>query len=181
MIKQPEALRARVNAFFDEFPFLHRYVDAATVEVKPIVQRIDLDLMGEHPHVSSKDGSSRRFILIGMSDEQLDEVRPEHRYRPPRWHFQLLKPDTWFSKTAPAETVLTTISGLKHPDSLKYVLELKQLDRYVRSAGKETLWKGCTVILHKVPSGRKLSEALPRLKEIAQAELRENIDAIDGM
>jgi len=63
-----DSLRARTEAFLTEFPFLKRYVEIHRLDSKPLVQRVDLDLLDCIPFTGKcSQTTTVRFLLIDVS------------------------------------------------------------------------------------------------------------------
>jgi len=160
-----EALHSRVEAFLKEFAFVCRYVKTDKFRERPTVQRIDLDLLDrygctyEHARGPGYQGYTR-FFLIGTNGQELSEVKPYDVVKP---KFSLWHRHTWFHQDVAGETVYEAIQRLGYSlNRVMYVLEVNDH------------W-GQKVILHKVPSGRSLSDWLAQIREVAESELRDEL------
>lgn len=172
-----EALYARVKAFIKEFAFVGRYVRLGSLDKRPVVQRIDLDLLDRKGWTDVWISRNRyagfrdiRFLLIGANGEELRRVRQLNVVRPA---FRLLDMNTWFCQDVEGETVYEAIQQLDDPDQVHYVLEVKDL--WGGARGKGSFGDpdfGVEVILHKVPSGRSFSNWLVQIRDVADNEFR---------
>ena len=173
-----QALYARAEAFLEEFPFLRNHIQISRLVQRPIVQRMDLDLMDKHGWTSvwafnrQRYGSSLKFILIGKDGRELSHANQATDYIESRtgwWKFLDLFVPKFMSTNG--ETVLEAIQKLPNQDDLGYVLELND----------EHPWRenGLTVTLYKIPSGRSLSDWLVQIRELAANELKDELTKVD--
>ncbi len=176
-----EALYARVEAFLEEFPFLERYVvKVERFSERPTVQRVDLDLMDRYGWTDVWTRRNRygemgsvRFLLIGNDGQELGEAKPHNVVRS---KFSLWRPSTWFREDVSGETVYEAIQKLDDPNRVHYVLEIN--DMWDRRPDFDPDY-GLKVTLHKVPSGRSLSDWLAQIQEIAKGELRGELTKVN--
>lgn len=177
-----DGLRARVKAFFEEFPFVSKYAPWTNAfDQKPKVKRVDLDLLDSKVYTDryirrfgpSRFGERIRLILIGDNGKELAAVKPYDMPKLSFWHIS-----TWLPEDIVGETVYEAIKELPNANQVKYVLEVKDSWGGSRSE-KFNPDYGLQVILHKIPSGRPFSEWIAQLSEIASKELEDEIDKVD--
>jgi len=176
-----EALYARIEAFLREFPFVGQYVRIHGFSKRPIVQRIDLDLMDRYGWTDAWTRGNRcsemgsvRFMLIGTDGQELSEAKPHDVVKP---KFSLWRVSTWFRQDIDGETVYEAIQKLD-PNRVRYVLEIKDLFGGSRECDFDPDF-GIEVTLHKVPSGRSFSEWLVKIREIATKELQGELTKVN--
>jgi hypothetical protein len=177
------ALAARIEAFLQEFPFLKRYVKPNDITHRPLVQRIDLDLINRRSKprgLCSGDPPYVRFLIIGTDGCELTEVRPDE-LKKREVKFSLFHPDTWFDvfDEIKGETVGEALRRLDDPYRVACVVEIRDIFFGPEIRSHYPDWGGIRVILHKVPSGRLFADWLVHLQDVAQEELRGELTKID--
>ncbi|PIR98165.1 MAG: hypothetical protein COT89_00420 [Candidatus Colwellbacteria bacterium CG10_big_fil_rev_8_21_14_0_10_42_22] len=176
-----EALLARAEAFIEEFPFLGRYIRVKQLHKRPIVQRVDLDLLDRVGCTETRKRKSGgglgdlRFFLISADGSELMSLRQKDSIRST---FKIWRPGTWISHSVDGETVYEGIQRLDNPELVAYVLEISDLLPNSRGKVDEPDF-GVEVVLHKVPSGTAFSNWLKRLREVAADELSQEIDELN--
>lgn len=191
MGKASVGLKARVQAFYDEFPFLKRYVDIAMVGENPRVSRVNLDLLDQsgrtlnwskERHGNWFDAQGEKlFFLLGTNGKELAAVRPIDAIRTPRknklWG---IFPRAPMVTKVDSESVFEAIQRLPDPDQIRYIIEIE--DR--RPGWRREMYPGdpgYSIIVYKVPAGEPFSNWLSRLNEIAKQELSIEIGEIDRL
>ena len=170
-----EGLYARIQAFLDEFPFLARYVRIHRLDKRPMVQRIDLDLLDRCGRDKEALGGTLRFLLIDVAGEELIEVEPDHVSR---IKFNIWHASTWFPCWVNGETVYEAIQRLNDPNKVKYVLEIEDAWGHCRRPNFDPDY-GLRITLYKVPSGISFSEWLTQIRKIAMDELQGELGKLD--
>jgi hypothetical protein len=162
-------LNVRVDAFFEEFPFLEKYVRKERLSDVPKVKRMDLFFLSCRPKSSFNMISGVQILLISKEGEKICEVKKE-KIRHEEGKFW--DPSTWGGKDVkvPGETVYEAIQKLPNPDTIRYALCIF----YKRDLS-------CELVIYKIPSGQTFSEWLDKLGEIAQKELKEEIAKVDDI
>ncbi len=192
-----DAFKSRLEAFFEEFPFLKRYVkiDWRFWPEALKVERIDLDLLDRlgtteryRKSQYSREDGERKFFLLDKKGEELAKVQPldiidVYDEKPT----QFWNPSTWigFVKSEQVgETVLEAIQKLKDQDSVYYILEVKDLtelmSRSVEFPDSEKHWIE-SLVVYKVPSGRAFSDWIANIRVIAKEELKAQLKVVDDV
>jgi len=185
-----EALYARVEAFLKEFPFVRRYARINWFSERPVVKRIDLDLLDRHCWTAAygqmwyvRARNTTRFILIAADGSELTEVKQNDFKRiGVRWW----NPLTWPKTTVSGETVYEAIKRLTDPDQVTFVVEAEDQAYWPRPSILEEITGpddgpdfGLKVVLHKIPSGKTFSDWLASIREVAAKELARELQTID--
>ena len=176
-----KGLTAQIRAFFNEFPFVERYVgNIKWISTKPDVKRIDLDLIDCYcwtPSYSSSrrefDQDYKRFLLIDSSGNELAEVR-QYDADKKRWFRQ--------QEIIQGETIAQAIERLVDPDKVEFILEIT--DKYGRENPEDPfhVWEfGLTVTVHKIPTGRTLKQWMEEIPIVAQEQLQRELARIDDV
>jgi hypothetical protein len=176
-----DALRARIEAFGDEFPFALKFCYGITIKrlsSRPVVQRMDLDLLDMYPW-TSRSGmrhgfGNKRYILLDIEGCELAEVKQHDVVKS---KFSLWRRGTWSDKIVFGQTVYEAIRALKDQDRLAYVLEV--MDLFSTRYENHDPDYGVEVILHKIPANKKISEWITQLRVLAQHELRSELTQLD--
>jgi hypothetical protein len=183
-------LKARIEAFFEEFPFLGRYIAVTMVGKNPKVSRVNLELLDDQGHtlgwVNHRFGpehwdltlGTKSFFVLGSNGEQLASVKPADVISAPRdklWG--IFTRDPIVTETEP-ESVFEAIQKLPHPNQIRYIVEIKdERSEWERRLRPDV--PGFSVVVYKVPAGKPFSDWISRLKEIARYELSLEIKEID--
>ena len=167
--------RFKVNAFFNEFPFLNALVEGGPREVDEVkVARIDRHLLELVPKYEGSTGS-----LVGIDDSEriflLDsngEVLAEPRQATDITHNEAHRDD----EEEEGETVGEALLCLEDPNTVAYAVSIHTgydiRDHY--SVG------GCSVVVYKPPKGFTLQEWIEEQKRRAKEMLDAQIAEIDA-
>lgn len=187
-----------IEVFLQEFPFLKRYIEVSWPIEKPKVRRIDQHLLSRSPWtmalVYSKNrelgsvATGLRFLLIGSDGQELGEVKQQDAVKT---KFSFRQPSTWISAllgvkhVVEGETVSDALMRLEDLNQVVYVLEIESCFE----RGELTH----SMRIHKVPSGKKMSEMvnLPtaqrllelesQVRQMARKSLENELAGIDKM
>jgi hypothetical protein len=162
-------MKARIEAFFREFPFVGRYVKKTDrFRPRPQVLRVDLDLLDRIPFTERWAGGYfpgfLRFLLISADGSEVGEVRQSDKVRR---RFSIWHAGTWCRHETQGETVYEAIQRLADPDRVAAILEIEEKTIFIE------------VTLHKVPVGCSFSEWIAKIHETAEKELHGELAKID--
>lgn len=186
-----------IEVFLQEFPFLRRYIEVSWPVEKPKVRRIDQDLLSRSPRTISwvyyenrwlEFATGLRFLLIGNDGQELGKMK---QWDAVMTKFSFRQPSTWvsallgFKHVVKGETVSEALMRLEDLDQVAYILEIESC--FERGELKHS------ARIHKVPSGKKLSEIvnLPtaqrlsalesQVRQMARKSLENELAGIDKM
>ncbi|MCI5108495.1 MAG: hypothetical protein MRY49_01460 [Candidatus Pacebacteria bacterium] len=176
---------ARVRVFFQEFPFLNRYVEIRTLDEKPVVRRVNLDLLDERANEAGWfewiDGFThhcqvRKFFIIGSDGEELATVTPSKTMRVLKRYLRLIPYDQ--EEKVIGETVYEALMRLPEIDKVHFIVEVG--DRWNR-VDDEDYDHGVIVTVHKIPAGIPFSEWVGDLEKIARNELSAEMTKVNSV
>lgn len=176
-----EGLTAQIRAFFDEFPFIERYLENVKwISTKPDVKRIDLDLLDRFCWTASWSFSrseftydSKRYFLIDSSGNELAKVRQYDAGK-----------GRWFRspEIIQGETIAQAIKRLDDPNKVEFILEITDIyGRENRESALKNSEYGLTVTVHKIPTGRTFKQWIEEIPLVAKEQLQKELANIDNV
>lgn len=177
---------ARLNAIFNEFSFLKRYVEIQTLDKVPVVSRINLDLLDMYPFDKSwldwevamrTRCTVRKFFIIDSTGEEMAVVKPYRKKEELKLRCFIFS--TRKKRTIPGETVYTAITNLSEINNVGFVVQVD--DRWSRDYEGSDYNDGVSVIIYKTPASRSFLQWIDDLNQIAHIELKKQIEQIDSL
>lgn len=156
------AMYAQTKAFFEEFPFLKKYININTLNQKPRVERVDLKLLDSYgytaewyvKHCSDVDVVSVHFMFFTKEGSSLGEVKQNH--------LQKLWP--WKTKNIIGETVYEKIHKLQNPNQVAYIARIQKNFSVSTFFNVLKDSRDAYLVLYKTPAGIQFSEWLAKIK-----------------